>query len=84
VSAGPSVPSRLRDGWLSIVLHFGEVQTLVILAMFYALLVGPTALVMAVGRRDMLQKRHLETQTPSAWNQADTGGIDLERAKLQS
>ena len=84
MSAAPSLAGRLRDGWLSIVVHFGEVQTLVILSLFYAPLVGPTALVMAVGRRDFLQKRHLEAAAPSAWNDADTAGADLERSKLQS
>ena len=80
----PSLLRRLRDGWLAIVVHFGEVQTLVILTLFYALLIGPMALGVAVGRRDMLQKRALARETPSAWSEADTGGADLERARLQS
>lgn len=84
MSARPTPLRRLRDGWLAIVAHFGEVQTLVILSLFYALLVGPTALAVAVGRRDMLQKRALRADVASAWNDADTGGVDLDRAKLQS
>jgi len=80
----PSVLRRLRDGWLAIVVQFGEVQTLVILSLFYVLLIGPMALGVAVGRRDLLQKRALRAQADSAWNDADTSGADLDRARLQS
>jgi hypothetical protein len=84
VSTRPSLLGRLRDGWLAIVVHFGDVQTLVILSLFYAILIGPMALAITAGRRDMLQKRALGAEVASAWNDADTGGADLDRAKLQS
>lgn len=84
MNTSPSLLRRLRDGWLAIVVHFGEVQTLVILSLFYMLLIGPMALAIAAGRGDMLQKRALRAEVASAWNDADTGGVDLDRAKLQS
>jgi hypothetical protein len=73
---------RLLDGWLVIVARFGDVQTLVILGIFYALLIGPAAIGARIGRADMLQKRRLEPG--SAWGEADTAGAALERSKLQS
>jgi len=74
---------RLRDGWMVIVARFGGVQTQVILAGFYLFLLGPVSLFQALGRTDLLDKRALRGGG-SAWRDADTGGADLERAKLQS
>jgi hypothetical protein len=72
---------RLLDGWNAIVGRFGFVQTLLILALSYALLIGPVALVAALTRRDLLDKRRLGDPA-SAWQAADTAAPDLERAKL--
>ena len=72
---------RLFDGWNAVVGRFGFVQTLVILALFYALLIGPTALLAWLARRDLLDKRGLGSKT-SAWQNADSAAPDLERAKL--
>ena len=72
---------RLFDGWNAVVGRFGFVQTLVILALFYALLIGPTALLAWLARRDLLDKRGLGSKT-SAWQDADSAAPDLERAKL--
>lgn len=74
---------RLLDGWMSIVARFGMVQTLVLLAFLYVLLIGPVAIVQALSRSDHLDKRGT-WQPGSAWRKADTSGSDLERAKLQS
>lgn len=63
--------------------RFGFSQTLVILGFFYALLIGPTALVLAIARRDYLGRRGLG-DGGSAWREADTAKPDLERAKLLS
>ncbi len=82
MSAREPLWRRLLNGWLLIVARFGEVQTLVILGIFYALLIGPASLGARVGRADMLQKKPLEAG--SAWGEADTAGADLERSKLQS
>ena len=71
---------RLLNGWMAIVARFGFVQTLVILSIFYVLLIGPVALVAALTRRDMLNKRTLRT-ADSAWLKPDTTSNDLERAK---
>ena len=76
-----SVWRRLLDGWNAVVGRFGFVQTLVILALFYALLIGPTALMARLARRDLLDKRGLGSQG-SAWQDADSAAPDLERAKL--
>lgn len=83
MSAAVSLPRRLLQGWLAIAVRFGEVQTEVMLAIFYGLLIGPLAALSRLSRRDLLQKRALGG-APSAWNDAETGGTDLERAKLQS
>jgi len=74
---------RLLDAWMAIAVRFGEVQTLVLLAIFYALLLGPAALVSRLAGRDMLGKRGLR-EAGSAWREADTAGADLERSRLQS
>ena len=72
---------RLFDGWNAVVGRFGFVQTLVILALFYAVLIGPAALFAALARRDLLDKRGLGSRG-SAWQDADSAAPDLERAKL--
>ena len=61
---------RLLDGWNAVVGRFGFVQTLVILALFYALLIGPAALMAWLARRDLLDKRGLGSRA-SAWRDAD-------------
>ena len=47
------------------------------------LVIGPTALAIALGRGDLLAKRGLRIGG-SAWQDADTAKPDLERAKLLS
>jgi hypothetical protein len=74
---------RLLEGWTRIAGRFGAVQTLLILALFYLLLIGPVSVVMAVARRDQLDKRPLRVEG-SAWRPSESGGADLERAKLQT
>ena len=74
---------KLGRGWMAIVGRFGFCQTLVILALFYAVLIGPVALALALGRRDYLDKRSAR-EGGSAWREADTAKPDLERAKLLS
>ena len=76
-----SVWRRLYEGWLAIAIRFGEVQTLVILALVYGLVIGPMALVIAAARRDLLHKRGLGTDE-STWSEADSvSAPDLERVK---
>ena len=74
---------RLLAGWMVIAEHFGSVQTLVILAFFYISLIGPVSLVQAIARRDQLDKRKLR-DPGTAWRESESGGNDLERAKLLS
>ena len=71
---------RLLDGWLLVAGHFGEVQTLVLLGVVYALVIGPMAIVTQLARRDFLAKRGLRA-AGSAWLAADTTAGDLERCK---
>ena len=81
--AEQSVGGRLKAGWLAIVARFGHVQTLVMLGFFYALLLGPAALVSAVLRQDPLDKQR--SRPPgSVWHDADSARPSLERAKLQT
>ncbi len=84
-AAGAGLPlgRRLLQGWLAIAGRFGFCQTLVILALFYALLFGPVALILAAARRDYLGKRG-PRGGGSAWSEADSAKPDLERAKLLS
>ncbi len=74
------VHRRLLDGWMAIVARFGFVQTLVILSIFYALLIGPVALFGVLTRRDLLDKR-APRSNDTAWREADSAVADLERAK---
>jgi len=74
------VHRRLLNGWMAIVARFGFVQTLVILSIFYALLIGPVALVGVLARRDPLDKRTLRG-SGTAWSKADSASADLDRAK---
>ncbi len=71
---------RLYAGWLEIAARFGEVQTLLVLAMVYTLVLGPVALVLFALRRDLLHKRGLRV-SGSAWSEADSASADLERAR---
>lgn len=74
---------KLLNGWMAIAGRFGHIQTLMILVLFYALLIGPVSLGLAVARRDFLSKRGLHA-AGSAWQDADSAEPDLERAKLLS
>ena len=71
---------QLYAGWLEIVARFGEVQTLLVLAMAYTVVLGPVALVLFGLRRDPLHKRGLHSPG-SAWSEADSASADLERAR---
>jgi hypothetical protein len=73
----------LLNGWMVIAGRFGGVQTLLILVLFYLLLIGPVSLIQWVGRRDQLDKRAL-WRKETAWQESESGGNDLERAKLLS
>jgi len=74
---------RLFGGWMAIAEHFGAVQTQLLLALFYLGLIGPIWLAQGFGRSDPLDKRTL-WQKESAWRECESGGTDLERAKLLS
>jgi hypothetical protein len=78
--SSPSIGRRLLAGWNAIVARFGFAQTLVILAGFYAFVIGPGALVVSLARRDLLDRRRLRAGD-SAWRSADSAAPDLERAK---
>lgn len=73
---------KLYVGWLTIAARFGQVQTLIVLALFYAFVIGPVAIVIQIGRGDLLSKRGLRA-AGSAWQDADTAKPDIERAKHQ-
>ncbi len=83
MSARAPLRQRLLQAWLEIATRFGEVQTLVLLGLFYAFLIGPAALGAKVARRDLLAKSGLR-ETGSAWVEPEAAPHDLERAKLQS
>jgi hypothetical protein len=74
---------RLLEGWIAIAEHFGSVQTLVLLGFIYVFVIGPVSVVQFAARRDQLDKRGLRT-AETAWRESESGGNDLERAKLLS
>ncbi len=77
----PTFWGRLYRGWLAIAARFGEVQTLIVLTLVYAVVMGPVALGLLVARRDLLAKRGLGAPD-SAWSEADSvARPDLERAR---
>jgi len=78
-----SLGRRALEGWTAIATRFGAVQTLVILGLFYFLLIGPLALVSALGQRDYLSKNRLARGVTGWWT-ADSAEPDLERARLTS
>jgi hypothetical protein len=63
--------------------RFGGVQTLLLLVLVYLTLIGPVSILQALGRQDQLDKRDL-WKNGSAWRESESGGADLERAKLLS
>jgi len=73
---------RSYEGWLSIAARFGHVQTLVILGIFYAFIVGPISLGMTLARSDLLAKRGLR-ERGSAWRAAESAEPTLERVRQQ-
>lgn len=79
----PGLGRRLLNGWMAIAGRFGYVQTLMLLVFTYAILIGPVAIGMFIGRADLLSKRGLRV-AGSAWLDADTAMPDLERAKRLS
>jgi hypothetical protein len=80
MSEGQALWRRLYGGWLEIAARFGEVQTLLVLALVYTLVLGPLAMALFVLRRDLLHKRGLRSPE-SAWSEADSASADLERAR---
>jgi hypothetical protein len=73
---------RLQEGWMAIAGRFASVQTRVILAIFYLLLVGPYSVGASLLRRDLLDKRRLR-EPGSAWHPAQPEKPSLERALQQ-
>ena len=73
----------LLNGWMVIAARFGSIQTLLILALFYVTLIGPVSILQSIARSDHLDKRTL-WRKETAWQESDSGGNDLERAKLLS
>jgi hypothetical protein len=73
---------RPYEGWLAIAARFGHVQTLVILAIFYALIIGPLSLGATLTRSDLLAKRDLRKRG-SAWREAERGEPTLTRVRQQ-
>jgi hypothetical protein len=79
--AAPGFGRRLYQGWLELAAHFGEIQTLLIVCAVYVFVLGPMAVLAAIGRRDLLAKRGF-AGAASAWSDADTvSNPNVERAK---
>jgi len=82
MNRGKLARQRLYAGWSAIAARFGYVQTLVILAIFYAFILGPISLGIALSRGDLLAKRGLRNRG-SAWREAESALPELERARRQ-
>jgi len=88
VSSRKPLWRRLYEGWMEVAIRFGEVQTLIVVTLVYASVVGPMATAAGVARRDLLDKRSFRSagrggpeKPGSAWREADTvKAPDLERA----
>lgn len=78
----PGVWRRLYDGWMAITVRFGFVQTLIVLGIFYAVVIGPVSTGIQLFRGDLLDKRPRRDEG-SAWREADSVKPDLDRAKQQ-
>lgn len=76
----PGVPRRLLEGWLEIVARFGEVQTLVLLGLIYALVFGPASAIARGLGNDFLSKRGLR-EAGSAWRATESRPPLLENVK---
>lgn len=70
----------VRDGWLRIVACFAEAQTLTLLGVIYAFVIGPASLISRIVGSDFLSKRGLGAGG-SAWREADTRAPVLENVK---
>lgn len=72
---------RLYLGWLELAARFGEIQTVLIVCFVYVFVLGPMAVLAALGRQDLLAKRGFAAAA-SAWSDADSvSHPDLERSK---
>jgi hypothetical protein len=81
VSDRKPVWRRLYEGWMEVAVRFGEVQTIIVVFLVYAVVVGPMATAAGVARKDLLDKRALH-DPGSAWREADSvKKPDLERAR---
>jgi hypothetical protein len=76
----PGPLRRLLDGWMQIAVRFGEVQTMVLLALIYVLVIGPASLVARGFGSDFLSKRGLG-ESGSAWREADSRPPLLDNVK---
>jgi hypothetical protein len=81
MSSGNSTGRGLKAGWMAIMGRFGDVQTLVILGLFYSLLLGPAWFFVA--RKDPLARRGLH-EAGGVWLSADSAAPDIERVKRLS
>ena len=75
------VLKRLWSGWKRVAVKIAVVQTTIILTLLYVVMIGATALVAFLFRRDFLQKRR--RQLPTFWNHLEATTPDIERYKHQ-
>ena len=82
-TGAPSLGRRLLNGWMAIAGRFGFVQTMMLLALTYAFVIGPCGIGISIFRGDLLAKRGLGLKE-TAWQDSESEKPNLERAKLQS
>ena len=71
----------LWSGWKRVAAKIAVVQTTIILTLLYVVMIGATALVAFLFRRDFLQKRLKQQST--FWNSLEATTPDIERYQHQ-
>jgi hypothetical protein len=80
VSGARTFARRLWNGWLAVAARFGEAQTLTLMGLVYAFVIGPAALGTRLAGRDLLDKRRLRL-SGSAWREPDSRPAELDNLK---
>jgi hypothetical protein len=74
--------AHLKRWWMRFAHRLGQIQTALILALVYVLVIGPTSLVLrGIGRRDLLELR--TTNTSSFAHEKHAIPTDRERCERQ-
>lgn len=71
----------VKAGWMNFAFFLGWINTRLLLSLTYLLLIGPTAMVIFLLRKDLLRKRLLKSG--SYWIEKERAEHTIEQAKHQ-